>query len=510
MPVNLRLLAAVSDGKLRVAVNEARREAGKQFGEKLVNFSTSISDLNLPGLAALNSYDQLQNAISEAQEGAGKQFGVDLIERISARSEIMSEEDVWVFLSQFKEVIKHEPSAGDVARIFSRTVLSIIGRDKQLTPVKKGVVNSLCLAVNDRPLPTMLWADFTRARLDEPETVSRILSACQKNTMRLEWRIRRIVKKSLREIDLDEDRPILVCGYSATIAAALRGLPLGVLKKLRILSPEQLLPDREIPDGRLLKQKIEADIPSTSVEVLPNEVALEQIYKRGPGLVLMGCKVIGLRRTKKLEIVNSSGAFQYAQAASKSGIPVGVVAGAYKLWPMQTYEKYRPVVVLEKANDHERNSILPGNMITWIMTDDGIFPENQFSKQYHSCFNSAGIPVAAIRYCLTKRDESFQDLAEQVSEVAKDLEKKGNEVNDLPSHFIEAQRYYEENLQKDESWVENNTGRYVAIVGKRVVLHSRDYQELSHIVREKYGYGPLFIQLVTKGPRIERIGPRLK
>lgn len=78
----------------------------------------------------------------------------------------------------------------------------------------------------------------------------------------------------------------------------------------------------------------------------------------------------------------------------------------------------------------------------------------------------------------------------------------------LPRHFLQAKRYYEEVLQKDEDWLKEHLGGYVAIIGNEVVDSDKDFSKLAPRVWKKYGYGPIFIPRVTRGPRVEYIGPR--
>jgi hypothetical protein len=424
-----------------------------------------------------------------------------------------AEDKFKLLLNTFKDRIIYEPSAGNVTMIFANTVLSIIGESGRLNEAQKRMVKDLCVAINHRPLPTMLWADFVRARLDQPAIISRILWSCRQNKAKQARRLQRVIESHFGNFNLKGDRPIFVFGYSVTITVALKALSQKVPSGLRILVPEQLLPEREIPDGLQLERDIKKEQLRATVEVVDNEVALERIRRDKPGLFLMGCKVIGLRKTGELEIVNSRNASDFMEAASKSQIPVGVVAGAYKLWPTETYEKYRPIIKVEESHE-----IMPGNDVEWVMTEDGLFPREQFIKGYNDFFRADGIPLGAIRECLRKRDESPEDLASRdyipnisskANEIAKELEIEERPLENLPTHFLEAQKYYQEQLI-DEEWLKKYLGKHVAIIGNNVVDSDKEFHKLSLRVRENYGYGPIYMPEVVLKPRKVYIGPRIE
>lgn len=321
-----------------------------------------------------------------------------------------SEETIQAFIDWFKDRVKREPSAGNASLLFARAVLSTFRSDRHLTDMQKKALEGLCLAINERPFPAMLWADFVRKYLDSPAIISRVLTGCVRNTAHLELQIQKIMKQHHQRLNLTEGGVVVVFGYSGTIVAALRGLPPEVSKTLKILTPRQSLPERELPDGELLQKAI-----GKSVEVMDNEDALNRLRGGEPRLLLMGCKVIGLRETGKLEIVNSYNAYHYAEAAFKVRIPIGIITGTYKLWPIQIYENHRPMIVSEKSNDHPRNSIVEGKLITWVMTEDGVFPQKKFSNEYKTYFTIEGVPVASVRGCVS--GEEFKPLRVVTSQI---------------------------------------------------------------------------------------------
>lgn len=402
--------------------------------------------------------------------------------------------------------IKHKRSAGDATLTFSYVVLSVIGEDKRLNEAQKKLLCELVWAMNDRPLPTMLWADFVKARLDQPATIKDVLTLFCLNALRIKERFPPAMEQSYYKLGLSKDRPIVVFGYSETIVAALSGLPLTVVKNLKIFTPEYL-PNRTVAEGVLLREALLAEVPGISeksIKVEDSDFVLKRIKEGEPSLVLMGCRVIGLRKTKSLEIVNSHNALDYATAASEVSIPVAVVAGFHKCWPTRTYERYRPKVVLDTGND-----IVRGEMIRWIITEDGIFPHHSFATEYDSFFKH-GIPLAAVRESFSK-DKCLKRLGElgpKLDKITKELEVEG-EAEELPRHFIEAQRYYEKVLKKDENWLQSHLGKHVALVGNQVVGYSWEFHELASKVRESYGYGPIFMPRVTKGREVAHLGPRL-
>lgn len=419
------------------------------------------------------------------------------------------EDEIEIFTGTFERKIELKPAAGDVPMLFAQAVLLVIGDSKHLAPIQKELVAKLCSAINRRPLPTMLWADFVRARLDKPQVISRVLTLFWSNTLTLRNRIQRVMINKADDLPLTAGQPVLIWGYTGTTVAALSGLPLTLRQSLKILSPRQHLPNREHPDGDLLREELaKAGIPRESVEVVENEDALRRIQQGEPSLILMGCRVIGLRKTGQLEVVNSSGALRCAEMASHAKIPVIVVAGAYKCWPIRTYERYRPVISQDAS--HKRNDIVGGDLVTWIMTEEGLFTQEAFKEGYNERFTTGGIPTATLREWLKEKKKSPEELASEMNELAKELEAKEDGLQYLPEHFRDAQRFYKEELTANENFLRQNLGKYVAVVGKEVVDSDTEFHELAPRVRRKFGYGPIFMPQVTRGPRVEYLGPRLK
>ncbi len=322
------------------------------------------------------------------------------------RREIKQDVETW-----FKDTVRYEPAAGNVALFFARVVLSIIGNAEHLDETRKNLVEKLCEVIeHERPLPTVFWSDFVRTQLENPAFPSRVLANCVQDTSYLGTKIGNIVKKNYQKLGRIEDRPILVFGYSATIVAALQGLPPRILQALRVMTPQQNLPTREHSDGELLR----TNLKNVSVEVVENAEALRRLQQKEPGLVFMGCKVIGRRENRELEIVNSQYANRYAQAAWEAGVPVGVVTGSYKLWPTSSYEKYR-----SKLQRNRRNSIIKGELVRWIVTEDDIFSQEDFGGVYDIYFTTDEVPVASVRECL--KEKRFRKLKNnpQIIEMAK-------------------------------------------------------------------------------------------
>lgn len=354
----------------------------------------------------------------------------------------VAENQISVFVKRFLDKIQKKQSKGDVLLTFAYAVLSVIGKSNRLNNAQKTVINRLCSVIKERLSPIMLWADFVRARLDEPETVKRILILSCRNAVRLPKRIQRVMKNASEKLNLTENRPILVAGYSATAVSALGGLLEGVLKNLKILTLESW-PDRQAKEGMLLKRDLNEyyTIPEKNIEVVKVEIALKRLKQGEPQLVLMGCKVIGMRKTKELEIVNAHNALEFAEAATQAGIPVAVIGGFFKCWPTTTYERYRPGIVIDKTSD-----IIPANFSNWIITEDGLLARTEFQDKYEKLFDASGIPFAAIREC--KKQQMLKLMASRMDEIVADLEHKGAGPQDL--HMVEAIRSQFMNIVKVE------------------------------------------------------------
>jgi len=81
---------------------------------------------------------------------------------------------------------------------------------------------------------------------------------------------------------------------------------------------------------------------------------------------------------------------------------------------------------------------------------------------------------------------------------------------ELPPEFQEAKNFYKDVLQQDPQWMKDHLGKYVAIIGQKVVDETsgdEKFIDLSIRVRREYGYGPIFMPEVRKEPRVVNMGP---
>lgn len=408
----------------------------------------------------------------------------------------------------FERRVLGEASAGNVALFFARTVLAIIGSGERWNETRKRAVAELCTVIERRPFPTMLWADFVLRYLDSPVTISGILTGCVQNTRTLETRIRETVARDCRKLRASHMSTIFVFGYSATIVAALQGIPQTPKTPLRLVTPRLQL--RKDPDGALLATAIEQQGIRAQVTVLDDEEALLWLRTEKPDLFLMGCKVIGRRLTGNIEVVNSRNAQEFVAIATAAGVRIAVVAGVYKLWSTQTYEKYRPLIVMEQQDHPQTSSVVRGALVSRIITEDGIYLQRDFRREYETCFSTEGVPLTSIRAGLSAREGSDpQKICDpRIQLIAAEVQRKQCKKERLPQHFIDAQQYYEQRRQ-DEEWLTEHLGKYVAIVGRKIIGTAEDFHDLASSVREEYGFGPLFMPLVTKEPRAVRLHPRV-
>ncbi len=98
----------------------------------------------------------------------------------------------------------------------------------------------------------------------------------------------------------------------------------------------------------------------------------------------------------------------------------------------------------------------------------------------------------------------FIQKSKIISELKKwlELERKRENLLDIPPYFEEAMRYYDEVLKKDSKWMHEHLGGHVAIIGNQVVGYAKEFHNLSPEIRKKFGYGPIFMPKVTIGPNI--------
>ncbi len=78
----------------------------------------------------------------------------------------------------------------------------------------------------------------------------------------------------------------------------------------------------------------------------------------------------------------------------------------------------------------------------------------------------------------------------------------------LPEHFLEGEKYYQE-LRENPEWLKANDNKYLAIMGREIVDQDGSFQELSLRVRETHGYGAIFMPFVEVNPRPVVIRPRI-
>ncbi len=434
---------------------------------------------------------------------------------VSLRS--LAEKDPNRFLEAFEEVFQHEPSSGNASTIFCEAVLAIIGLQHELTAPQRNLILSLCTKARTRPLPTMLWANFVQAKLDNPGQLARVLTACQRNKAHLERRVEHVMSQRFRELALLSRRPILVLGYSETIVGALRGIPPEDVGNLEIVTPRNGWAGRTIAHGELFAKKIAESVPGASVEVINDEVMLSSLREGDPALLIMGCRVVGLRYSGELEVANPRGALEYLYTAKESKVPVGIVAGAYKLWPTGTYECSRPLIVLDDDND-----IIPSSLFDWVMTEDGVFTPGQIGKEYPALFNADGIPIGSIRGCLGNAGDRFKTLTSEIKTVVKELGadsggtalpqgiKRSDRVvlRDLLPDFVkEAEVHYETVLQQDEKWVDAHASKYLALFSNRVVDEGDDLPALYERTGDLYGFGGFFFPRVSHGVSLAYLTP---
>ena len=316
----------------------------------------------------------------------------------------------------FETATTEEESAGKAALRFANAVVAIIGVNRVLNAAQRQSIIKICNAVRaKRPLPSLHWANLVEAQLDNPRFVALVLAGCVDTTAVLEPKVATVVRRHPEVFAQRTATPVMIFGYSATLVAAIRGIPPRIAHRLDVVTPLQSLQNRAVPDGELLRDKIAGLV--RDVKVVENNEAHRRLRAGQVGMLLMGCKIIGRRRRGNLEIVNSTDARRFAVAAARSDIPVAVVTGAYKLWPTSVYEKYRKAI----AEDTKANSIVDGRHVRWIVTEDR-FADRDALMNYEDYFTVDGIPVASVREGLSISrlpDYEFSATVHEMSKLAR-------------------------------------------------------------------------------------------
>lgn len=425
-----------------------------------------------------------------------------------AFAKTVSSETITELTQWLQDRTNKEPSSGNFSLLFARIVLSIVGSGANWNDTKRNAVAKLCAIVEQRPFPTALWSDFVQKHLEAPEIISGVLTGCQQDTGHLEDHIRDVVEKKHRDLKLATVRTVFVFGYSAAIMAALQAFVKYTATPLRILTPQLYL--RHTADGQLLADDIQVRGIPARVEVLEDKEFARRLRKGNASLLLIGAKVVGKRLTGEIEIATSGNGRDVVEMAATVGIPTVVITGLYKLWPIRTYERYRPLLVVEQEQPSPRSSIVGGSLISHIVTEDDLFSYKRFRDVYDIFFSIAGVPVPSIRTRLRAQKGSSVSICEAtIRKIANEVQQKEDKHERLPQHFRTAQVFYEQ-MKKNKEWFNMHRGKYLAIVGKTVVGVEEDFHTLASVVRSKYGYGPLFMPQVTEGPMVASITPSVK
>lgn len=369
------------------------------------------------------SQEELQVAIEQAcqwikQEivASPQQIGINFFSS-PRQLRIVSREHLNIFIHWFSFTIQTDPSAENVVFRFACAVLSIIGNSESLTEWQGLSVLGLCKAITQRPLPAVIWADFVASQLDTPQIVSQFLAIVIRHSLSLNQRLPEAMRRSYPMLNLTAGKSIFVTGYSSAIVAALRGLPEQLFRNTTIVTPAQLLPNRLFPGDRLLRESL---LDIDHFEVVTPEDALDLLKRGHFDLLMMGCKVIGLNQRQEVEIINSSQSYHYTRLAYQIHTPTIVVGGAYNLWPTQTYEKYLPNILGTTKYRNSQYNLVDGKLISWILTEDGLYSPDEFIRKYKILFDDADIPLTAIRYSLIKVNEDLRDSLTKIGKLVKD------------------------------------------------------------------------------------------
>ena len=417
----------------------------------------------------------------------------------------VSNQEISSIISGFKERILSEKGSGNVTTIFSYAVLKTINYEETLGLQQKILFDGLCSAIDFRPWPTMLYVDFARNNERNPSYITSVFFRCLQNKKKLDRRIKTRIENELKKPDTDNEfkklridfnRPIMVSSYSNTGKR--------VLNTLQRISGQKLL--IKIPVEWASEWETELDPELFEVKRVDQQRALSDIKERNVGSLIMGCKVVGARCTEQIteqiEVLNSAGALGYTEKANSAGIPVCLVLGTYKIWPKLSFEAYRPWMVTEERANVYLNDLIPVEKFSCFITEDGVFGLKEFKKIYsrNGFFNEEGLPTSAIRECSHKRSNDVKFVGETIKSLC--VPNTDNFETlwanwPLPRHYLMAESHYCETLQTDEKW-NKYQGKYAAIVGEKVVSSSESLTDLQSEIRDKYGYGPVFIIRVSK------------
>jgi hypothetical protein len=324
-------------------------------------------------------------------------------------------EDRAFILKAYETAIQAAPSAQTVASIFSNAVLATITPDEDLTSTRKEMIESIAKVTETRALPTLLLANFVIAYLDQPSRVAQVLTGYLDTLDALEGKMSYSMHSSYKSLGLAGSKPTIVLGYTDTAAKAFMGIPDGDRSSVRIVVPGRQAPLRPGAEGSLMTDRLRESLPRADVTAMPERDAIDALRNGEFKSMIMGCEVISSLSPGTVEIVNAKNT-NYVDAAAEAGTPLHVVSITHKLWPRVFYTNYRPVIV------NERNtSILRGEDVKSILTEDGLYPSSEFASEYGQIFDGPNVPLASMRYCLPNSMQTFKDLGSEIEELINQL-----------------------------------------------------------------------------------------
>ncbi|MFN8559528.1 MAG: hypothetical protein U0531_20050 [Dehalococcoidia bacterium] len=434
-------------------------------------------------------------------------------------------DQVLAFAQSFAAEVVENPSAGEVAMSFARSVLYLLGVGDPITQLQRDGVLSLCASINLRPAPALRWSHFVRSHVDDTKRLRWVLSACLESKKRLSARLKATIADNRDQLGLPERPRVLVLGYSQTVVSVIEALVETTTAPIQVITPRIHLPGRDRAESRLLSNALEKLLPAPIVRLVSKEESLDLCRAGGVDLVVSGCMLIGRIDNGGIEVIQRNPAATLAAQAHEIGMATLIASGMYKIWPMRFYKDYKHYALsVPPAIEEYGAGTLIDSKLTWIATERGLFSSHEFghTKIAQAYFRSASIDLPsilsacdtddALQRVMADVDELMQDLAQEDAHL--DVEPPSEEMTayivrqELPGHFLEAERTFRALIDDDE-WYHRHHAKYVSIMGAEVVAVADSPAEALESAWSRRGYRPMFTRLVERDPSIIKLRPRL-
>jgi hypothetical protein len=400
----------------------------------------------------------------------------------------------------FRRFTINEPSSGNVAIVFGNVALSLL--KTPLPRISKELLLGLAeVTAEERPYPSAKWANFVRDNLDDPDYVASSLIECLERKALLSESLGALAKDRWDEFGLKPGgNPIVAFGCAVAVCDFLSSLP-DELAPLEIITPTLRFGMQS--EGSILRHRLN-DPPRRVVTIHADRDAVRSIANRRPAGVFLGSAVVAINERAELEIVATSGARDFVDEAAAEGIPSTLVVGSYKIWDQTLYAQHREIIQSKVRTEREvcinpdemqplgatlmtnrAYDIVPGDLITRIVTEDGVYTSSEFVKQYDDLLHGRrlGQAEAHDRSRLSTSEEPVDQDFDGVPGDPEEL-RRGSAIVQQAVRFCRRNR---------QDLIDTYGTGFLALWGEEVIAHGADFQTVRVQVRSLNGRDQRFV-----------------